>query len=223
MENKRKIKSNLLKLLGVGVLASLPYVFCTGCEPLDSDDGSDIEETTNAYTSVSSPSRDSNGEDSGSRDSGNGGSLDSFVIEAEKPISYTSGMIISRANASNSKVLHLDMGGQANYSHDFNTGSKYNLVVRYSNDDTGAGDNVNVLANGEKIGSFHTKDTGNNGAGWDIFTSSPGITFAASQKNLIVSIEVTSSDGYGVDFDKLSFNEMGLGAVNDTASSNETE
>lgn len=119
----------------------------------------------------------------------------------------TGGPSIARSNASGSHVWHLDVGEEASYVIPVAVTSNYTLVVRYSNDDVGVGDEVKVLVEGRVVGTFHTQDTRNGGCtgcGWNVFVDSSTLplgTLPAGQRTITLRLETT--DGFGVDIDRL--------------------
>ena len=128
--------------------------------------------------------------------------------EAESASTCSGCSIVPRSKASNKTVLHLNNAGdKADYDIQVPVTGNYKLIVRYSNDDTGVGDDISVLVNGEKRSEFHTQNTrpinGNWGNGWNIFTDSPVIYLGGIPNELppVISIKLVSTDGYGVDLD----------------------
>jgi hypothetical protein len=77
-------------------------------------------------------------------------------------------------------------------------------VVRYSNDDTGVGDDVEVRVDGAVVGTFHTQNTGSGGAGWNVFVEAPLLSVGALAAGPhTITLRIVTSDGFGVDLDRL--------------------
>jgi len=118
---------------------------------------------------------------------------------------------ILRTNASGGAVCHLNnIGDKANYDIQLPDGAgDYKLLVRYSNDDTGIGDNINVYVNGEYKNQFHAQNTRLPGVklgdGWDIFVNSPVIHLKKLPGGDVkLTFKLVSTDGFGVDLDLFS-------------------
>jgi len=112
-----------------------------------------------------------------------------------------------RSNASNNKTVYLlTTGGELNWSIPIEVAGEYEVVIRYSNDDTGALDDVSIRINGNYIDTFTSKDTGNDGHGWNIFTETSTINLGfLSTGTKTFSLKLDRQDGYGIEFDKITF------------------
>jgi hypothetical protein len=130
--------------------------------------------------------------------------LDSLLREAEDAPAGTGGSRIPRGNASRGLVWHLNLGEEARYTIPVEVPEAYTLVVRYSNDDTGVGDDVEVRVDGAVVGTFHTQNTGSGGAGWNVFVEAPLLSVGALAAGPhTITLRIVTSDGFGVDLDRL--------------------
>ena len=92
----------------------------------------------------------------------------SITIENESNFEGN-GTIRSQSNARGQQTLKIDnIGDTIQYTIEVPPGN-YKMDVRYSNDDTGVGDEIHILLNGNKVDSFFTVTTGQNGTGWNNF------------------------------------------------------
>ena len=133
--------------------------------------------------------------------------------EAEDTPTGIGGIKLSRTNSSGGAVWHLNnIGDKANYVIRLPDGAgNYKLLVRYSNDDTGIGDDIRVCVNNcinNNDYSFHTQNTRspgvNLGDGWDLFVNTPVIHLKNLPADSVVTFELVSTDGFGVDLDLFS-------------------
>lgn len=126
-------------------------------------------------------------------------------LQAENATTKTGGHAISRSNAEGQAVWHLENGDEISYSFIDLSPKTYTVVTKYSNDDTGGGDRLSILVNGVESGFFRTADTGDDGAGWNVFISSSPIPLGRLEGAGTISFHLTASDGYGVDLDAFTF------------------
>ena len=80
--------------------------------------------------------------------------------------------------------------------------ASYNVSVRYSNDNYGPTETVTISLDGSSVGQFSAEDTGNYGAGWNVFVQTPTLgtaNLSAGSHQVVVS--VSGGDGYGVEID----------------------
>ena len=98
-------------------------------------------------------------------------------------------------------VWHLNSPGQeARYRLAVGAAGLYEVRFRYSNDDTGALDQIQVLVNGEQVGAFTTADTDN----WNQFTQTAWIPLGELlPSNFDLTVRLAATDGFGIDFDTL--------------------
>ncbi|MCB0707595.1 MAG: T9SS type A sorting domain-containing protein [Saprospiraceae bacterium] len=129
--------------------------------------------------------------------------------EAENGYSYSgpgTPTIKSRVFASNQKTLWVnEVGAETFWDITIPAAGDYSLLVRYSNDDTGALDDISVRVNGNLVGNFESQDTGSGGNGWNVFVESPVISLGQLVAGTItLSLSLDADDGYGIEFDLLS-------------------
>ena len=128
--------------------------------------------------------------------------------EAENSYTYSgpgTPIIMDRGMASNKETLWVnEVGGEAGWEITVPATGDYSLVVRYSNDDTGVLDDISVRVNGVLAGSFESEDTGNGGAGWNVFVDSPIIPLGQLDAGTAtISLRLDTHDGHGIEFDIL--------------------
>jgi hypothetical protein len=122
------------------------------------------------------------------------------------------GMEIARSAAGGDAVWHLeDVGDLVEYTVSFPFSASLQMILRYSNDDTGAGDTITVLVNGAPIGSIFTMNTGD----WNVFTTSmPPLAIPMQTGLVTIGLRLDATDGFGVDLDRfrIGFFQQGGGA-----------
>ncbi len=130
-------------------------------------------------------------------------------FEAEDTSQTVGGELIGRSNASGETVFHLiEVGDEATYIVDIPSTGSHELVLRYSNDDTGAGDEVSIIVDGKKIASFNTIDTKPRGGGdgWNTFVETEAVALGDIPEGAFeFTLRLDSTDNFGVDLDLLSF------------------
>jgi hypothetical protein len=115
------------------------------------------------------------------------------------------GSVMSRGAASGGQTVHLNAGETRRLPFTLGGTSSYQVSVRYSNDNFGPLETVQVSIDGAPVGSFMAQDTGDFGFGWNNFLSSGPIgsrTLASGPHELTVS--VSGGDGFGVEIDLVS-------------------
>ncbi len=123
-----------------------------------------------------------------------------YVLEAEQGTGQ--GQLMTRSNASNQTTVLLLSGQTRTLTFQAPTEARYQVSVRYSNDNFGPLETVTLHFDDTPIGSFSAQDTGDFGNGWNIFQESalPGpITVPPGNHQLTVS--VSGGDGFGVEID----------------------
>jgi uncharacterized protein (TIGR03437 family) len=109
-----------------------------------------------------------------------------------------------RSNASGQTAILLLAGQSRTVPVVVETPGLYRLTVRASNDNYGALETVTVSVDGIRAGSFQPPDTGDFGAGWNVFadsTLSEAIDLLAGTH--VLKFDVTGGDGYGVELDRI--------------------
>jgi hypothetical protein len=88
--------------------------------------------------------------------------------------------------------------------------ARYSLTVCYSNDNYGPLETVTVRVDGEVVGQFEAQDTGDYGAGWNVFKSSGPIGSVDLQAGTHeVTLSVAGGDGKGVEIDGVTLDRVG--------------
>jgi hypothetical protein len=116
---------------------------------------------------------------------------------------------ISGTNRTDGTAWHLANGAYADFDIPVSVPGECDVVVRYSNDDTGSCDRIDVSVNDVVKGSFLTENTKKtneiSGEGWDHFVDSIPIPVGSlSMGTNTVRLRMTQDDGYGVDIDLVS-------------------
>ncbi len=121
-----------------------------------------------------------------SRENASGGVLNGTMLAGEVRIT--------------ANTWHVDtVGDSLTYPLPIPIAGRASIQVTYSNDDTGVGDNIDVLIDGNPVASFLTDDTNS----WSTFTTTPAIDLGELPPGLHeLSFRLATTDGNGIDFDK---------------------
>ena len=111
-----------------------------------------------------------------------------------------------RIRAGDKKTLRLKKGIVASYKIHIPKKQDYDLIVRYSNDDTGEGDDVLISFKNDFI-SFHSIDTkeegGPAGSGWSNFVETEPLHLDLLEEgDEYISFVIIDEDGYGIELDR---------------------
>ena len=90
-----------------------------------------------------------------------------------------------RTMAGDNSTLRLERGIVASYKIRIPEGKRYELIVRYSNDDTGIGDDVLISFNNDFVffHSINTREEGEPpGSGWSNFTETEPLHLGLLEK-----------------------------------------
>jgi hypothetical protein len=113
------------------------------------------------------------------------------------------GPTMQRPKASGGLTIHLAPGERRQWAFNVDAAqAQYAIAVTYANDNIGATETLHVTLDGQAIGSFQARDTGDDGEGWNIFmTDLAGHSVLARGSHTLV---VSSSGGDGcVEIDKV--------------------
>jgi len=120
------------------------------------------------------------------------------------------GQVKSRTAASGQETVLLHDGESQALSFQLPAAARYSLTVRYSNDNYGPLETVSVSVDDAIVGQFEAQDTGDFGAGWNVFESSGPIGSVDLQAGTHeVTVSVAGGDGYGVEIDVVTLDCVG--------------
>lgn len=135
------------------------------------------------------------------------GSGESFALEGEDGTG--DGSIKLRSAASNQKTVWLHAGESRILPFNLEGTGLYEVAVRYSNDNFGPLETVEVSIDGASVGQFEAQDTGDGGSGWNVFEWSGPIGLKIiSPGSHEVTVSVMGGDGYGVEIDVVSLSPV---------------
>ena len=123
-----------------------------------------------------------------------------ILLEAEN--GSGDGQIMPRSEASNRQTVWLHSGETRTLLFATVRSTRYSISVRYSNDNFGPLETVDVSMGDTLLGSFRPQDTGDFGFGWNVFlwTDSIGpVDLSPGWHSVVLS--VLGGDGFGVEID----------------------
>jgi len=130
-----------------------------------------------------------------------------ILLQAES----AGGKVIDRSEALGLKTVQLDAGQSHTLNFQFPGPPKlplpsgYRVNVRYSNDNFGPLETVEVRVDGARVGQLAAQDTGDGGRGWNIFEWSGLLgPVTLSPGRHTVTVIVSGGDGFGVEIDAVS-------------------
>lgn len=128
--------------------------------------------------------------------------LESGTVSLESEDGTGDGTFKTRSTASNQWTVWLHAGETRSVDFSVTADCDGEVVVRYSNDNDGPLEHVDVFIDSSTIGSFDAQDTGDYGYGWNVFVESPALgPVALSRGDHTLSVSVSGGDGYGVEID----------------------
>jgi hypothetical protein len=103
---------------------------------------------------------------------------------------------MTRTSASGGLTIHLSPGQRREWAITLPaTPADYAVVVRYGNDETAGSETLTAMVDGAMLGSFHARDTGDNGVGWETFvTDRAGVARALAGRH-VLTLESSGGDG----------------------------
>lgn len=123
-----------------------------------------------------------------------------LTLEAEEITD--AGTAMARRSASGDATLLLGAGDSATATFETVATAIYTASARYSNDNDGPLEEVDVAVDGSRIGSFTARDTGDYGAGWDRFVEARSLgSVDLDPGEHRLSIIVSGGDGHGLEID----------------------
>lgn len=132
-----------------------------------------------------------------------------FVAEAEQ--GSGDGSPAFRGNASAGETVQLDAGESRTVGITVDAAADYDVTVRYSNDNFGPLETITIVVDGTVAGAFLAQDTGNGGAGWNVFvegTLTAAVPLGPGPHT--VEVQVSGGDGLGVELDTIT---LGRGEI----------
>ena len=103
---------------------------------------------------------------------------------------------MQRTSASGGLTIHLAPGQRRGWTFSVpSPGADYRVMVRYANDETGDGETLTIAIDGLAIGVLRAQDTGDDGAGWNVFVSdrAGGVRLAPGAH--LIAVESSGGDG----------------------------
>jgi hypothetical protein len=117
-----------------------------------------------------------------------------LVLEAE--IASGEGDPMQRSAASGGVTVHLAPGQRREWLFKvLGPGSRYAVLVRYSNDETGESETLRATLDGAALGSFRAQDTGDDGAGWNTFVADRAGARDLTPGEHVLALESAGGDG----------------------------
>ena len=113
------------------------------------------------------------------------------------------GVLQPRSAASGQRTVRLRHGQSQRVPVHVPVAATYVLSLRYSNDNWGPLETVTLLVDGVAVGQFAAQDTGDYGAGWNVFVWSDAGTRFLSAGLHQMAVQVTGGDPYGIEADVL--------------------
>ena len=74
-------------------------------------------------------------------------------------------------------------------------GADYRVMVSYANDETSEGETLTIAIDGVPIGAFHAQDTGDDGAGWNVFVTDRAAGVRLTPGAHLLAVESSGGDG----------------------------
>ena len=124
---------------------------------------------------------------------------DQITLEGES--GSGAGQVMPRSNASGARTVWLHDGETRVLTFDLPSPGRYGVSVRYSNDNFGATERVEVSVDGRTVGSFDAEDTGDGGFGWDVFRWADVATLDLAEGAHRIDVTPRGGDGYGIELD----------------------
>jgi hypothetical protein len=131
------------------------------------------------------------------------GSAQAQEITLEAEAGTGDGDLHHRAHASGALTIHLAPGQRRLWTVTAARGAaSYAVFVTYSNDNPGETELLRVEVDGRLVGKFRAQDTGDDGAGWEIFVDDLAGSSALPGVAHTISVESSGGDGC-IEIDKV--------------------
>jgi len=119
------------------------------------------------------------------------------------------GIIRDRSNASALKTIWLQRDQSRTWQIRLPAPDQYMVEVRYSNDNFGPLDDVELLVDGSSVAQFSAQDTGDFGFGWNVFVETDPLGTVDLQAGMHdVQVRVTGGDCCGVEVDVIKLDRV---------------
>jgi len=116
-----------------------------------------------------------------------------FALEAEA--GGGDGDVMHRSRASGGVTIHLAPGQRRRWTFDVAQAADYAVSITYANDNPGETETLRVELDGAALGSIRAQDTGDDGAGWEIFVADPAGSSRLVPGPHTLVVESTGGDG----------------------------
>ena len=126
----------------------------------------------------------------------------SATLQAEAGTGNGSSM--PRGNAQGLQTVWLHAGESRSMRFPLPTSAHATVAVRYSNDNFGDTEQVDVVVDAVTIGSFSAQDSGDYGQGWNVFVQSSvlgPVPLGPGEHTVSVTVRSGTGDGYGIEID----------------------
>jgi hypothetical protein len=124
------------------------------------------------------------------------------VFSLEGEAASGDGGKMGREHASGRETRWLHAGETASWSFTAPAAGRYGITAAYSNDNFGSLEKVQFLLDGTPAGAFDAQDTGDIGAGWDVFLTTGSLAVVdVAEGTHTLAVQVSGGDGYGVEID----------------------
>ena len=119
------------------------------------------------------------------------------------------GQIMSRSNAYNQSTLWLHSNESRNYTFQLSQASRFNIKIRYGNDNFGETERIKVFIDGVSVGEIESRDTGNEcsevACGWNEFYEDMLENIGIESGEHDLTLTISGGDEYGIEIDHLFF------------------
>ena len=116
-----------------------------------------------------------------------------------------------RTSASGGLTIHLAPGQRREWTFSVpGPAADYRVMVSYANDETGDAETLTIGIDGLAIGALRAQDTGDDGAGWNVFVSDRAGEVRLAPGGHLLAVESSGGDGC-IEIDAVSLVRAGNG------------